>query len=245
MSDAEAGDAPAAMQEQTAPQVEHPAAASTPKAETPSKPTRKKAKSPSKPARKKARTLSKPQKVLSPKKREAKGRKGIEGFIDNWLWDNRRQAPPESKKQAVDILLNEAKEYKLREDLLNMAACGDKAAEAVEKTIYEFLDFIDMSQSRGVDGAYEFDKNSIINAAEVAIGNNLGKLIDIAFDDDFSPKNNSESNVENRQKKRSGSYRWHDSPSEQDISGDEVASEQVGLFAPARVCPLEWWYILG
>lgn len=207
MSDTEAGNAPAAVQGQTAPQAESPTVSSTPEAETPSKPTLKKAEAP-----------SKPQKVLSQKDLEAEGRKGIEGFIDNWLWENRRQVTPESKEQAVEILLDEVKESNLREeDLLNMAARGDKTAE---NFINEFLDFIDMSRSRGVDGVYEFDGDSIKYAAEAAIERNYGKLIDILYDDNFDP------NVKSR-KKRSGSYRWHDSPSEQDIGGAEVASEQV------------------
>lgn len=228
-------DAPAAAQEQAVPQTETPTV-STPEAEAPAKPPRKKARTPSKPPRKKvetpaksprkkARALSKPQEVLPQEDLKAKGREGIEEFIDNWLWENRRQVTPESKEQAVEILLDEVKESNLREeDLLNMAARGDTTAE---NFIYEFLDFIDMSQSRGVDGVYEFDGDSIKNAAEAAIERNYGDLIDYDFDDNYDPTAKAKKNVRNSQNRRSGSYRWYDSPSEQDISGDEVASEQV------------------
>ena len=209
VSDTETGKAPAAVQEQAAPQEETPTVASTPEAEAP------------------AKSASKKARALSPKELEAKGRKGIEEFIDNWLWENRRQLTPESKELAVEILLDEVKKPLSRvkeEDLLNMAARGDEAAE---NFIYDFLDFIDMSQSRGVDGAYEFDDDSIKNAMEAAIDRNYDKLIDIDFDDNYDPTAKAKGNARNSRKKRSGSYRWHDSPSEQDIRGDEVASEQV------------------
>ena len=249
----ETGNAPAAVQGQTAPQTEtptvavqekqtapreeSPTVASTPEGEESSKPTSKKAVESSKPASKKAKESPKParkkaeapaksQKVLSQKDLEAEGRTGIEGFIDNWLWENRRKVTPESKEQAVEILLDKVKESGLvkEEDLLNMAARGDEAAE---KFTYDFLDFIDMSQSRGVDGVYEFDDDSITNAAEDAIKNNYGNLIDIDYDDNFDPNAKAKGNVRNSRKKRSGSYRWYDSPSERDIVGAEVASEQV------------------
>ena len=271
----ETGNAPAAVQGQTAPQTEtptvavqekqtapreeSPTVASTPEGVESSKPTSKKAKESPKPASKKAKESPKPaskkakespkpaskkakespkparkkaeapaksQKVLSQKDLEAEGRTGIEGFIDNWLWENRRKVTPESKEQAVEILLDKVKESGLvkEEDLLNMAARGDEAAE---KFTYDFLDFIDMSQSRGVDGVYEFDDDSITNAAEDAIERNYGELIDIDFDNTFDPTAKPKRNVRNSREKRSGSYRWHDSPSEQDIVGAEVASEQV------------------
>lgn len=196
------------------------------KAKESPKPASKKAKESPKPARKKAEAPAKSQKVLSQKDLEAEGRTGIEGFIDNWLWENRRKVTPESKEQAVEILLDKVKESGLvkEEDLLNMAARGDEAAE---KFTYDFLDFIDMSQSRGVDGVYEFDDDSITNAAEDAIKNNYGNLIDIDYDDNFDPNAKAKGNVRNSRKKRSGSYRWYDSPSERDIVGAEVASEQV------------------
>ena len=204
---------------------ESPKPASKKAVESP-KPASKKAKESPKPARKKAEAPAKSQKVLSQKDLEAEGRTGIEGFIDNWLWENRRKVTPESKEQAVEILLDKVKESGLvkEEDLLNMAARGDEAAE---KFTYDFLDFIDMSQSRGVDGVYEFDDDSITNAAEDAIKNNYGNLIDIDYDDNFDPNAKAKGNVRNSRKKRSGSYRWYDSPSERDIVGAEVASEQV------------------
>lgn len=238
----------AVQEKQTAPREESPTVASTPEGEESSKPTSKKAVESSKPASKKAKESPKPaskkekespkparkkaeapaksQKVLSQKDLEAEGRTGIEGFIDNWLWENRRKVTPESKEQAVEILLDKVKESGLvkEEDLLNMAARGDEAAE---KFTYDFLDFIDMSQSRGVDGVYEFDDDSITNAAEDAIKNNYGNLIDIDYDDNFDPNAKAKGNVRNSRKKRSGSYRWYDSPSERDIVGAEVASEQV------------------
>ena len=238
----ETGNAPAAVQGQTAPQTETPTVAvqekqTAPREESPTvvstpegvespKPASKKAVESSKPASKKAEAPAKSQKVLSQKNLEAEGRTGIEGFIDNWLWENRRKVTPESKEQAVEILLDKVKESGLvkEEDLLNMAARGDEAAE---KFTYDFLDFIDMSQSRGVDGVYEFDDDSITNAAEDAIKNNYDNLIDIDYDDNFDPNAKTKGNVRNSRKKRSGSYRWYDSPSERDIVGAEVASEQV------------------
>lgn len=219
VSGTETGNAPVAVPEQTAPQEETPSVVQeqteSPQAESPTVASTPEAEAP-----------SKPQKVLSQKDLEAEGRTGIEGFIDNWLWENRRKVTPESKEQAVEILLDKVKESGLvkEEDLLNMAARGDEAAE---KFTYDFLDFIDMSQSRGVDGVYEFDDDSITNAAEDAIKNNYGNLIDIDYDDNFDPNAKAKGNVRNSRKKRSGSYRWYDSPSEQDIVGAEVASEQV------------------
>lgn len=209
VSGTETGNAPAAVQEQTAPQTGSPQT-ETPVVSTPE------AKAPARPARKKARELS-------PKELEAEGRKGVEGFIDYCLWKNRRRVTPKSKEQAVDILLDAAEEAGIRQDLLYRGAFGDEAAE---NFIYEFLDFVDMSQSREGNGVYEFDGNSIENAANSAINRNYDKLL-YADPEEYHSTPEDEREFENSQNEPSGSYRWHDSPSEQDIGGAEVASEQV------------------